>query len=76
MNMNHKLNIAVLTLGIAALLGASHLLDGRSEAEMAEAVAADLQDAKAAAARQSGEVKRELTAIEVMAKYKDLGAKQ
>ncbi len=47
----HHLNAALIACGLAALLGASHLLDtGPSEAELATATAADLMDAQAAAA--------------------------
>lgn len=49
--MIRNLNMPLAAIGLAALLGAAHLLDaGPSEAELAAATAADLVDAQVAAA--------------------------
>ncbi len=42
-----------LSLGLALLLGASHMLDGPSETEMAQAVAEEVQFAPSAAREQA-----------------------
>lgn len=43
----------------AIILGSSYLLDGPSEAEIAQRTALDLQDARTQAARDVGAVRRE-----------------
>ncbi len=43
----------LLTLGLALLLGASHMLDGPSETEVAQAVAEEVQFAPSAAREQA-----------------------
>lgn len=60
-----NLNLSLATVGLAALLGASHLLDGGpSEAELAAATAADLNDAIAQARTEAPRVRVELARIE------------
>lgn len=51
----------ILAIAAALLLGGSILIDAPSEHELAQATAHDLQDAKAAAARDSKRVAAELT---------------
>lgn len=81
--MNRSLAIpAALVLGL--VLSSSYLLDGPSEADIERAVAADLVDAQAQAHREAPQVRAELarleadrielTPVEVMHRYAQLGA--
>jgi len=50
---------------LAAVMLGAQLLDGPSEADLAQAVAADLQDAQAQAARDAGAVRAELAKLNI-----------
>ena len=57
--MIEKYTTWALALSAVLILGSSYLLDGPSEAEIAQRTALDLQDARNQAARDVGEVRRE-----------------
>lgn len=52
-----KLNTWLMAAGIVAVMAGAQLLDGPSEADIAEAQAADLQDARLAAQRFERDLK-------------------
>ena len=54
-----KFTTWALAVSAVLILGSSYLLDGPSEAEIAQRTALDLQDARNQAARDVGEVRRE-----------------
>jgi len=52
--MTSKTFTCIAVSGIALVFAASYLMDGPSEQDLAEAVALDLKDAQAQAAREAG----------------------
>lgn len=62
--MMQKLTTWALALSAVLILGSSYLLDGPSEAEIEQAQAADLADAKAQARRDAPHVRAELDRLE------------
>ena len=63
-----KVTTWALAIGAAVIFSASYLLDGKTDADVAQAVAADLEDARHHARR----AKHEKTVDEVFATYSQL----
>lgn len=68
-----KVTTWALAIGAAVIFSASYLLDGKTDADVAQSVAADLDDAR----HQAHRAKHEKTIDEVFATYSQLaGSKQ